>query len=97
VGKPEGGGSLGRPRRRWVDNIGMDLVEVDRVMWSNSGQGQVESSCECDYEPSGSVKCWETIECPTRDLSSSAQLHGDILTRVYYEIVSECCSIYART
>jgi hypothetical protein len=25
VGKPEGKRSLGRPRRRWVDNIKMDL------------------------------------------------------------------------
>jgi hypothetical protein len=25
VGKPEGKGPLGRPRRRWVDNIKMDL------------------------------------------------------------------------
>ena len=25
VGKPEGRRPLGRPRRRWVDNIGMDL------------------------------------------------------------------------
>jgi hypothetical protein len=24
----------------------------------------VESSCECGYEPSGSIKFWETIECP---------------------------------
>jgi hypothetical protein len=24
VGKPEGKGSLGRPRRRWEDNIKMD-------------------------------------------------------------------------
>ena len=24
VGKPEGRGPLGRPRRRWVDNIRMD-------------------------------------------------------------------------
>ena len=28
VGKPEGKGPLGRPRRRWVDNIRMDLQEV---------------------------------------------------------------------
>jgi hypothetical protein len=28
VGKPEGKRPLGRPRRRWVDNIRMDLVEV---------------------------------------------------------------------
>jgi len=28
VGKPEGKRPLGRPRRRWVDNIIMDLQEV---------------------------------------------------------------------
>jgi hypothetical protein len=28
VGKPEGKRPLGRPRRRWVDNIRMDLGEV---------------------------------------------------------------------
>ena len=28
VGKPEGKRPLGRPRRRWVDNIRMDLPEV---------------------------------------------------------------------
>jgi len=45
VGKPEGRGPLGRPRRRWEDNIKMDLQEVgyrdmdwtdlaeDRDMW----------------------------------------------------------------
>ena len=30
VGKPEGKTPLGRPRRRWVDNIRMDLQEVGR-------------------------------------------------------------------
>jgi hypothetical protein len=28
VGKPEGKRPLGRPRRRWLDNIGMDLGKV---------------------------------------------------------------------
>ena len=28
VGKPEGKRPLGRPRRRWEDNIKMDLQEV---------------------------------------------------------------------
>jgi hypothetical protein len=27
VGKPEGKRTLGRPRRRWVDSIQMDLIE----------------------------------------------------------------------
>jgi hypothetical protein len=31
VGKPEGKRPLGRPRRRWVDNIKMDLTEVGWV------------------------------------------------------------------
>jgi hypothetical protein len=32
VGKPEGKRPLGIPRRRWVDNIRMNLVEVG---WGN--------------------------------------------------------------
>jgi hypothetical protein len=28
VGKPEGKRPLGRPRRRWVDNIKIDLLEI---------------------------------------------------------------------
>jgi hypothetical protein len=31
VGKPEGRRPLGRPRRRWEDNIRMDLQEVGCV------------------------------------------------------------------
>jgi hypothetical protein len=28
VGKPEGKRPLGRPRRRWMDNIKMDLLQI---------------------------------------------------------------------
>jgi hypothetical protein len=28
VGKPEGKRPLGRPRRRWIDNVKMDLLEI---------------------------------------------------------------------
>jgi hypothetical protein len=31
VGKPEGRSPLGRPRRRWLDNIRMDPVKVGWV------------------------------------------------------------------
>jgi hypothetical protein len=31
VGKPEGMRPLGRPRRRWVDNIKLDLREIEWV------------------------------------------------------------------
>jgi len=43
VGKPEGKRSLRRPRRRWENNIKIDLQEV-------------ASTCECGNEPSGSIK-----------------------------------------
>jgi hypothetical protein len=37
VGKPEGRRPLGRPRRRWVDNIKMDLRErQDGMVWTGS-------------------------------------------------------------
>jgi hypothetical protein len=29
IGKPEGNRPLGRPRRRWEDNIKMDIQEVE--------------------------------------------------------------------
>ena len=37
VGKPEGKRPLGRPRRRWEDNIKMDLQEVGRGLWGLDG------------------------------------------------------------
>jgi hypothetical protein len=42
VGKPEGRTPLGRPRRRWVDNIGIDLVEVGwgDVDWTGLAQAR---------------------------------------------------------
>jgi hypothetical protein len=34
VGKPQGKRPLGRPRRRWEDNIKTNLQEVGREAWS---------------------------------------------------------------
>jgi hypothetical protein len=42
VGKPEGNKPLGRPRRRWEDNIKIDLQEFGRVTgwsWLRIGTG----------------------------------------------------------
>ena len=39
VGKPEGKRSLGRPRRRWEDNIKMDLREVGGWRLDGVGSG----------------------------------------------------------
>jgi hypothetical protein len=66
VRNPEGKRPLRRPRRRWVDNIKMDIWR-DRMEWygldrSGSGLGPVESSCERGNEPSGSIKRWEVLE-----------------------------------
>jgi hypothetical protein len=36
VGKPEGKRPLGRPTRRWVDNIKMDFREI---RWERTGSG----------------------------------------------------------
>jgi hypothetical protein len=65
VGKPEGKRPLGRPRRRWVDNIRMDLGEGrwGDVDWLGLAKDR-NSSCELSTEPSGSMKCWEIIEWP---------------------------------
>ena len=44
VGKPEGQRQLGRPRRRWEDNMKMDVEEVGRCFgtgwsWLRIGRG----------------------------------------------------------
>jgi hypothetical protein len=42
VGKPEGNRPLGRPRRRWIDNIKMDLLEMglNVVDWTGLALGR---------------------------------------------------------
>jgi len=52
---------LGRPRRRWEDNIQMDLQEVGCgawtvLIWFRIGTG------ECGNETSGSIKCGEFLD-----------------------------------
>ena len=67
VGKIEGREPLGRPRRRWEDNIQMDLQEVgcgdldwtdlaeDRDRWWSLVNAVIN-------EPSGSLKCGEFLD-----------------------------------
>jgi hypothetical protein len=68
VTKPEGKRPLGRPRRRWVDNIRMELGEVGwgDVDWIGLAQdrNRWRALFEFGIEPSGSMKCWETMEWP---------------------------------
>jgi len=53
VGKPEGKRPLGRPRRRWENNIKMDFQKV-----RCGGMG----TCESGDETSGSIKCGEFLD-----------------------------------
>ena len=64
VRKPEGRRSPRRLRRRWEDNIKMDLQEVGCgcMDWIELAQGQVAGTCDCGTEPSGSIKCVEFID-----------------------------------
>jgi hypothetical protein len=65
VGKPEGKRPFRRQRQRQMHSIKMDLVQVGwgDVEWTGLAQDREKwSSCECSNEPSGSIKCWETIE-----------------------------------
>ena len=65
LGKAEGRRPLGRPRRRWVDNISMDIQEVGcgYMDWIGLAQDrQVADACECGNEHSGCVKCGEFLD-----------------------------------
>ena len=66
MGKPEGMRPFGRPRRRWEDNIKMDLQEVRRGLWGLdgvvSGWGQVAGACEYGNELPGFIKCGEFLD-----------------------------------
>jgi hypothetical protein len=44
VGRPEGKRPLGRPRRRWEDNIKMSIreIEIDGVNWIRLAQDRVQ-------------------------------------------------------
>jgi hypothetical protein len=62
VGKTDGKRPVGRLRRRWVNNIKIDLREIewDGMDWIDLAQDS--DSCEHGNEPSGSVKCWEILQ-----------------------------------
>jgi hypothetical protein len=63
VGRPEGKRPLGRPRRRWVDNIKMDLRGIgwDYLDWIDMAQDGFQWF-EDGIEPSCSMKFWEVLE-----------------------------------
>jgi hypothetical protein len=65
VRKPEANRPLGRPRRRLMDNIKMNLQEVKwgawtGLFWLRIGTGGV--SCQRGKELSGSIMCGEFLD-----------------------------------
>ena len=62
VGKPEGKRPLGRPRRRWEDNIKINLQEVGGGGdWMELAQYRDRLRALLNYgnKPSGTLKCGE--------------------------------------
>ena len=57
TGKPTGKIPLGRPRRRWEDNIRTDLKEIgiNGGNWVDSAQDRDYRRAQCDIEPPGFI------------------------------------------
>jgi hypothetical protein len=62
VWKPEGRRPLGRPRRRWEDNINMIFERLDGRAGTGSIWPRIGTGCEYGYERSSSIKCGEFLE-----------------------------------
>jgi hypothetical protein len=65
VGKPEGMRPLGRSRRRWVDNIKMDLREIvyAGMDWIDVAQDRNQwRALVRTVKNLRSIKCWEVLE-----------------------------------
>jgi hypothetical protein len=77
VGKPEGRRPLGRPRRRWIDNIKMDLLEIGSsvVDWIGLAQDRYRWRALVNSVMNLRVP-WELPSgCTTCGLSSGTQLN----------------------
>jgi len=59
LGKPKAKRPLGGPKRRWENNIKMDIHEAEweghGLDWSSSRWWQVAGSCKCGSELSGFI------------------------------------------
>jgi hypothetical protein len=66
VGKPGGKKPLGRPRRRWVNNMNIDLRDIgwDGMDWIDVAQDRDQSMAlvNTSNELSGSKNCWKFLE-----------------------------------
>ena len=57
TGKPTGKRPLGRPKRRWEDNIIIDIKEIN-INTRLHRTGILESPCKCGIVPPGFYKPW---------------------------------------
>jgi hypothetical protein len=80
VGKPEGRRPLGRARRRWVDNIKIDLREIgwDGIDWIDQAQDRSQWRALVNMVmnflvPQNAGKCLSS--CTTGSFSRRAHLH----------------------
>jgi hypothetical protein len=62
VGKPEGKRPLGRPRRRRVDNIKMDLLEIGVSVVDWIGLAQEFSTWPKEANALNLTKCFQTLK-----------------------------------
>jgi hypothetical protein len=76
VGKPEGKRSLGKSRRRWVDNIKMDLIEWFGMDWIDLSLDRERAlvSTVMNLQVSYNVETFLS-SCKTSCFSRRAQLH----------------------
>jgi hypothetical protein len=81
MGKPEGRRLLGRPRRRWVDNIKMDLrwIGPGGIGWVNLAQEREE--CRVLFNTVINLRVPYNLgkflsSCTSGGFSRRAQLHG---------------------
>jgi hypothetical protein len=78
VGEPEGKRPLERPRRRWIDNIKMDLLEIvlSVVDWIDLTQdrNRCRALVNSGMNLRGSIKCWDSTEWLHSAVLSSTEL-----------------------
>jgi hypothetical protein len=53
--------SLGKPRRTWLDNTELDLLEIAWSDVDEIGLAQDRDKRRCGNDPSGSIKFWEVL------------------------------------
>jgi hypothetical protein len=104
VDKPEGKRPLGRPRRRWVDNIKIDLVEIarDDVDWMGLAQDRDKWRALVNWWPLSSMELVACLRLIVEVLTKSngysvprecVQSHSAVLT----DCLHQCCPTFLCT